>query len=93
MPVNKSDNQAKDETAKPARVKDEFLADLIRHFGAERGVELYQEGAVSKDDLAAFAAMLTKFDVTVQCRAKHVFHGAVAQASRPRAVFAGTDPS
>ena len=52
-------------SSKP-KVKDEFLADLIRHFGAEYGVELYQAGNVSKDDLAAFVALLAKFDVVAR---------------------------
>jgi hypothetical protein len=75
---------------KPAKVKDEFLADLIRHFGAERGVELYQEGTVSKDDLAAFNALLVKFDVEVARKNRTHYDSAVM---RQRQTFAGTDPS
>jgi RNA:NAD 2'-phosphotransferase (TPT1/KptA family) len=83
---------AKTET-KPSKVKDEFLADLIRHFGAERGVELYQEGLVSKDDLAAFDALLVKFDVTVQKKPTMVMRDANFYGFRSKSTFAGTDPS
>jgi hypothetical protein len=48
-------------TATPA-VKDTFLADLTDMFGAEKGVRLFQEGKVTKEDLASFLALLDKFD-------------------------------
>ena len=84
-----------DKTNKP-KVKDEFLADLIRHFGVERGVELYQDGTVSKDDLAAFSAMLAKFGVEVK-RPSAAFYreplqNAISTGMRGKP-FAGTDPS
>jgi len=68
---------------KPNKVKDEFLAELIRQFGAERGVELYQEGTISKDDLATFTALLEKFGVTVQSQPKTVFRDTNIIGSRP----------
>ena len=50
------------------KVRDEFLADLIREFGAEYGVELYQAGSVTKEDLASFTVLLDKFGVEVKPR-------------------------
>ena len=77
------------------KVKDEFLADLIRHFGAERGVELYQEGTVSKDDLATFTALLAKFGVEMPKQStgslNQIQSGFVGTGQRKP--FVGTDPS
>ena len=50
------------EEVKP-KVRDEFLAGLIREFGAEHGTELYQSRSVTKQELARFIALLKKFKV------------------------------
>jgi hypothetical protein len=52
---------ARETTPTPA-VKDTFLADLTDMFGAERGVRLFQEGKVTKEDFATFLTLLDKFD-------------------------------
>ena len=45
------------------KVRDEFLADLIREFGAEHGTELYQSRRVTKQELARFIVLLKKFKI------------------------------
>jgi hypothetical protein len=86
-------DNTKDIKGKPAKVKDEFLADLIRQFGAEWGVELYQEGSVSKDDLAAFGALLTKFNATVKRKYQPLAPPMATGYAGQRRPIAGTDPS
>ena len=44
-------------------VKDAFLADLIDIFGYEKGVRLYQEGKVSKEDITSLSPLLEKFAI------------------------------
>ena len=85
----------KTEKSKP-RVKDEFLADLIREFGAEYGVELYQAGNVTKEDLAGFTTLREKFGVEVKPHYKTVYRehqaGMVGvPPTQPRRRF-GTSP-
>jgi len=76
------------------KVRDEFLADLIREFGAEYGVELYQAGTVTKEDLASFTVLRDKFGVEVKPRPVRFIsnaYEAVAQTTRPRRQI-GTSP-
>ena len=54
-------------TEKP-KERNEFLGELIRMFGAEHGVELYQSAKVTKRDLANFTALREKFGVEVKRR-------------------------
>ena len=79
-----------------AKVRDEFLADLIREFGADYGVELYQAGNVTKEDLASFTALRDKFGVEVKPPYKTVYRenvsaGMAGVPTRPRRQF-GTSP-
>ena len=63
-----SDTPTSVKTTKPTSaenpaVKDTFLADLIDIFGYEKGVKLYQEGKVSKEELASLSPLLEKFAI------------------------------
>ena len=53
----------KTSTAENPSVKDAFLADLIDIFGYEKGVKLYQEGKVSKEELSSLVPLLEKFAI------------------------------
>jgi len=81
---------------RPEKIRDEFLSDLIRTFGHEKGVELYQAGVVTKEDLAGFTALLEKFDATITQKApityRNAYHSGPPTALPPRRT-AGTDPS
>jgi len=50
------------EESKP-KVRDEFLAALIREFGAEHGTELYQSKSVTKSELTRLIELLKKFRI------------------------------
>ena len=78
------------------KVRDKFLADLIREFGAEYGVELYQAGTVTKEDLASFTALRDKFGVEMKPPYKTVYRDAMPATAgvpptRPRRQ-SGTSP-
>jgi len=55
-------NNMKIEEVKPS-VRDEFLAALIREFGAEHGTELYQSRSVTKRELTRLVELLKKFKI------------------------------
>ena len=50
------------EEPKP-KIRDEFLASLIREFGAEHGTELYQSRSVTKQELTRLIQLLKKFKI------------------------------
>ena len=56
-----AENKGKTADKQPT-VKDAFLDDLIKTFGYEKGVTMYQSDKVTKEDLTSFLALLAKFD-------------------------------
>ena len=61
-PASKPAGTQAEKPADAKLVKDQFLDDLIAAFGSEKGVALWQTGKVTAEDLAAFIALLEKFD-------------------------------
>ena len=63
------------------KVRDEFLADLIREFGPQHGTELYQSRSVTKRELTKFLELLRKFKIAstvpigVANRTQNAFYG------------------
>jgi len=56
----------KQDKAPEPKVKDRFLARLIDVFGHPKGVDLYQKGNVTDDDLSQFVSLVEKFEINTR---------------------------
>jgi len=59
-------NTTKQDKSSEPKVKDKFLAKLIEVFGHQKGVDLYQKGNATDEDLSQFVSLVEKFEVNTR---------------------------